>query len=165
MGAAGEEFDSWYRRVHPLLGAALYLIAGSSNRAAVAADEALARALADWPRVSAMAAPEAWTYRVAANYVHRSLRRRALEARLLRRMPPLAPPPPSQVELWDLVARLPLRQRTAVVLRYVADLPEAEIAVAMRITRGTVASSLARAQRRLAELLESEGESEGAVRG
>jgi DNA-directed RNA polymerase specialized sigma24 family protein len=48
---------------------------------------------------------------------------------------------------------LPDRQRKAIVLRFVADLAEADIAVAMGATRGTVASTLAAARRRLAELL------------
>ena len=52
-------------------------------------------------------------------------------------------------ELWQAVGRLPRRQRTAIVLRYVADLPEADIAAAMGIARGTVAATLAAARRRL----------------
>jgi RNA polymerase sigma factor (sigma-70 family) len=39
---------------------------------------------------------------------------------------------------------LPERQREALVLRYYADLSEAEIAVAMRISRGCVKSHTAR---------------------
>ena len=165
MDPAAGPFDAWYRRVHPNLGGALYLIAGSTDLAAEAADEALARALADWGRVSAMGSPEAWTYRVAVNYVRRTLRRRALEARLLRRLPPPAPLPPSQIELWELVGQLPLRQRTAIVLRYVADMAEADMAEAMGVSRGTVASTLARAQRRLAVLAKADSAAEGAICG
>ena len=40
------------------------------------------------------------------------------------------------------LARLPARQRAAVVLRYHADLNEAEIAEALGIPRGTVKSRL-----------------------
>ena len=50
----------------------------------------------------------------------------------------------------SLVADLPLRQRTAVVLRYAADLPEADIARIMGVRRGTVAATLTQARQRLA---------------
>ena len=52
--------------------------------------------------------------------------------------------------------RFPVRQRTAVVLRYVADMTESDIAEAMGITRGTVSSTLADARRRMAESVASE---------
>lgn len=48
------------------------------------------------------------------------------------------------------------RQRLAVVLRYVADLPEDEIAAVMGVTRGTVASTLFEARRVLAGVLRDE---------
>ena len=46
--------------------------------------------------------------------------------------------------LWDLVQQLPARQRTAVVLRYYEDLPEAEVAGLMRCSVGTVKSNTSR---------------------
>ena len=47
--------------------------------------------------------------------------------------------PNEDAQLWALVRALPTRQRTAIVLRYVADQSEAAIAVAMGIRRSTVA--------------------------
>ncbi len=47
--------------------------------------------------------------------------------------------------LGDAVARLPFRQRAVVVLRYYADLSEAEIAVALDCRAGTVKSLSSRA--------------------
>ena len=52
-----------------------------------------------------------------------------------------------------VVRTLSDRQAQAIVLRYIADLPEAEIAEVMGIARGTVASTLFDARARLAELL------------
>lgn len=49
---------------------------------------------------------------------------------------------------------LPLRQREAVVLRFYADMSEAQIAEAMRISRGAVKSHTARAMAALRTLLE-----------
>jgi len=50
--------------------------------------------------------------------------------------------------------RLPERQREAIVLHYYADLPEAEIAATMRISRGAVKSHTARGMSALRAALE-----------
>jgi RNA polymerase sigma-70 factor (sigma-E family) len=61
------------------------------------------------------------------------------------------PSPEAQVsvlgadELGDALAKLPARQRAAVVLRYYADLPDADIAAALRCRPGTVRSLIHRA--------------------
>jgi RNA polymerase sigma-70 factor (ECF subfamily) len=147
-------FDEWYRREHPRLAASLLVVSGDLDAATDSADEAFARALDRWSSVSRMASPTGWTYRVALNVLRRRMRRAQLERRVVRDVsgvPPLELPDP---EVWDAVARLPRRQRTAVVLRYVADLPEAEIGKAMGIARGTVAATLAAARRRLQADLE-----------
>lgn len=144
-------FAAWYTGEHPRLLASLVFIAGDLESARDATDEAFARALAQWNRVKAMASPAGWTYRVALNLVKRRHRRAALERRLLgHERPDHAPQiPEPAVELWDAVRRLPERQRTAVVLRYLGDLPELEVASAMGVTRGTVASTLASARANL----------------
>jgi DNA-directed RNA polymerase specialized sigma24 family protein len=66
---------------------------------------------------------------------------------------PIVPAPAG--EAWDLVRDLAPRQRTAVVLRYVADLTEADIAVVMGVSRGTVSSTLIDARRVIARRLEA----------
>jgi RNA polymerase sigma factor (sigma-70 family) len=48
-------------------------------------------------------------------------------------------------ELLDVLGRLSMRQRTAVVLRYYADLPESEIADILHCRPGTVRSLVQRA--------------------
>lgn len=89
-----------------------------------------------------MEAPGAWVCTVAMNCARRSMRRRSLE--LLRQSRPEDPVVEAQFsgpELWGAVRSLPLRQRTAVVLRYVGDFIEVEIGQAMGIARGTVAAT------------------------
>ncbi len=105
-----------------------------------------------------MDSPGAWTYRVALNVLRRRARRAGIEDVLLRRrwiddaeMSPLLDP-----ELWAAVRALPLRQRTAVALRYVDDLSYSEIASRMGIAVGTVAPTLAKAHQRLARSLGEE---------
>ncbi len=52
--------------------------------------------------------------------------------------------------------RLPPRQREALVLRFFADLPVSEIAEAMRVSPGTVKSTIARGLAALARILREE---------
>ena len=56
-------------------------------------------------------------------------------------------------ELADAIARLPFRQRAVIVLRYHADLSEAEIAESIGCRPGTVKSLATRALDRLAKEL------------
>jgi RNA polymerase sigma factor (sigma-70 family) len=49
--------------------------------------------------------------------------------------------------VWAVVASLAPRQREVVVLRYLADLDEAQIARIMGVTRSSVSSALTQAHR------------------
>jgi RNA polymerase sigma factor (sigma-70 family) len=149
-------FVAFYRAHHPRLVASLLLTTGDAEVATDAVDEAFVRALARWDRVSAMTSPAGWTYRVALNVARRQFRRRQLERTLLARRRPGAEAPPGLDHARELVADLPPRQRTAMVLRYVADLTEPEIAQAMGIRRSTVSATLAAARARLARDLSDE---------
>ncbi|HEY9557096.1 MAG TPA: sigma-70 family RNA polymerase sigma factor [Acidimicrobiales bacterium] len=154
----GLDFESWYRREHPRLLASIVLVSGQPDLAREAVDEALVRALERWDRVSAMASPGGWTYRVALNCLRRRTRRAAMERRLLRRgvrERSLAPP---AGEAWEVVRSLPPRQRAVVVLRYVADLSQSEIAEVLGVTRSTVSSTLTAAHRALAPMLDDQQE-------
>jgi RNA polymerase sigma factor (sigma-70 family) len=153
-----ESFEQWYEREHPKVLSACAALTGDVFEAGEATDEAFARALERWPSVAAMASPGGWVQVVALNRLRRNLRRRGRERHMftktLRDTDPVSVSVPDP-ELWAEVAGLPNRQRAAMVLRYVHDLPEATIAELMGISRGTVASTLAAAraslQRRLAQ--------------
>jgi RNA polymerase sigma-70 factor (ECF subfamily) len=144
-----ETFADWYEARYRRLLGAVAIAVGDLDEAREATDEAFCRALARWPRVRAMAAPEAWTYRVAVNVHRRRARRRSFEARVLRMHLPVPAEWPVDSEIWSAVAQLPPRQRAVVALRFVADLTEADIASALGVTRGTVASNLHDALRAL----------------
>jgi len=60
-------------------------------------------------------------------------------------------------QLAGALATLPYRQRAAVVLRYYADLPDAQIAAALGCREGTVASLVHRALGRLREVVRDDG--------
>jgi RNA polymerase sigma factor (sigma-70 family) len=150
-----DSFEGWYRRQHPRVVSVVLVACGDPDVAEDAADEAFLRALARPDRVESIRSPDAWVCQVALNVMHRRLRRRSIEARLLSRR---ARQPNGQdsipyPEVWAAVRSLPERQRLATVLPYVGDLTEADIASVMGVTRGTVAASLAAARGRLSELL------------
>ncbi len=147
-------FEAFYRAEHARVLGVVVAVTGRSDLATDAADEAFARALARWGRVSKMEAPAAWTAKVALNVVRRGISRTGREQSLPAA--PVLPEPETDPELWALVRALPPRQRTAVVLRYVGDFTHADIARAMRIRPGTVGSTLDAAHRNLRESLANE---------
>ena len=148
--AASGSFDRWYRAEHARVLGLLTVVAGDADLAREATAEAFTRALERWDRVGAMASPAAWTYRVGVNLLRRRAQRAALERRLLPTASTPVAPPAVDWELWEAVRALPVRQRTAVALRYVCDLPQGEIAAVMGVAVGTVSATLTAARRRLA---------------
>ena len=151
------DFEAWYLREHPRVVSMVAAITGRPSVAADAADEAFTRACERWERVRGMGSAGGWVHRTALNVARRRLRRIDHERRLLRRFTtsqePEAPPPAWSVEVWDALRALPPREREAIVLRHVGDLPVAEVARAMGVTTGTVGSTLSSARQRLAALL------------
>lgn len=102
-------------------------------------------------RFEALDRPEAYLRRSIVNGVYQRTRRAGRERIRLRRV---AAGAVSHVEgptggLADVVARLPLKERTAVVLRYWAGMTDDQIADAMDIRPGSVRSLLSRATVRL----------------
>jgi RNA polymerase sigma factor (sigma-70 family) len=112
--------------------------------------ETFIAALRAYPRLRAQSNLRAWVLTIAQHKAldaHRAGGRRARhtahtpeagdgEATARRERRASAPSAQEQLlereeELWQAVAALPERQRSAVVLRYVADLPHREIAAAM----------------------------------
>jgi DNA-directed RNA polymerase specialized sigma24 family protein len=147
-------FAEWYRQTQPGL---LESVLRAVPRRAVAEDaidEAFEKAFARWERVQSMRSPNGWVYRVAVNAARRQLSREVREGERLAFATvgaPLEPPPGG--EAWLVVATLPVRQRTAVVLRHVGGMTEAEVADAMGVTRSTVSSTLASAYKTLGQQL------------
>lgn len=140
-------------RVRPRLVGTLSLICGDGDTAEELAQETLARVWRHWSRVRELGEPlaTAWTYRVAINLTNSWLRRRVAERRARARLGAQAagahidPDPADAVAIRRAVAALPRRQRTALVLRYYADLPVAEVAALMGCAPGTVKSLTSKA--------------------
>ena len=129
------------RRVQPRLVSVLALHAGSLPDAEEIAQEALVRAWQRWSTVSTMASPEGWVYRVALNLSTSRLRRRRVERRADEAPAAVHPQDVSAVEgimLRRALATLPVRQRTVLVLRFLADFSVVETAAIMSCAPGTV---------------------------
>jgi RNA polymerase sigma-70 factor (ECF subfamily) len=82
--------------------------------------EALGRALERWDRISIMAEPVGYVYRIATNLYRKRWRNRRLVRPFLERVEGSAPDPAASVSAHaDIVAalrRLPLEQRETVIL-------------------------------------------------
>ncbi|MCW2969612.1 MAG: sigma-70 family polymerase sigma factor [Solirubrobacterales bacterium] len=103
-------------------------------------------ALRAYPRLRADSNLRAWVLTIAhrkALDAHRSRTRRAVPVEDLTVVDASAPMPvPRDEALWDAVGDLPARQRSAVVLRYVADLPHRDIATAIGCSEDAARRSL-----------------------
>jgi RNA polymerase sigma-70 factor (ECF subfamily) len=128
------------------------LAIGNRTRAEDAVQEAFLKAFRKWRTVRTMTRPETWVLVVAVNAERRSWRRAPLVASVDVDAAPVrdhAGPVTTAVALRDVLAQLTARQRTAVVLRYLADLPVAEIATALDCAEGTVKATLHQALAKL----------------
>ena len=159
MAEATNSFDDWFRAEHPrVLSAVLIVCAGDVAKAEDATNDAFVTAYEKWDRVSTMRSRRAWVTKVAINRAKRSFVRRRPHVPLVNDDSALVGVDDASVdhELWAAVSRLSVRQRAAVVLRYIDDLPQAAIAEALDIAPGTVAATLSHARRNLRIELEGE---------
>ena len=142
MGEQG--YEDFFSVHHPTVHRALVLAGCSPAVAADVAQEAFVRAYERWRRVSVMERPQAWVFRVAFNHRRRTAGRdaRPVPAALVAARPDGGAEVDDDLDLRDALARLPDRQRAAVVLRYYADLPLADVAEVMGVATGTVKSTL-----------------------
>ncbi len=143
-----EEFVSFARETTPGLLRAVRKLAPRGADVEAIASEALARAYLHWERIGLVQYRVAWVHRVAMNLAYDAGRR---EARSLK--VPHDPPSTGAFDDWsdlrvDLVSALKglsSKQREALVLHHLADLPVDEVAQVMKISPGTVRKHLERA--------------------
>jgi len=147
------DFDEFYAAQFRPLTLQLYAYLGNREDAQDVVQEAFCRALRRWRDVSRYDDPVVWVRRVAWNLATSRWRRARTAAAFLSRQhhePVTAEPSPDRVALAAALATLPPKQRKAVVLHYLADLPLADIAAAEGVPVGTVKSWLHRARTSLA---------------
>lgn len=143
----GEDFDDFFHSQLPRVLRVGQRLTGNRQAAEDIAAEAFARAYARWSKVGTLPYRDAWVLRVASNLAIDAARRRTgvpgadQEAEVVDFADVIA----LRTTLVSALAALSRSQREAVVLRYLIDLPEDEVAVALGIRPGTVKSHLHRA--------------------
>jgi RNA polymerase sigma-70 factor, ECF subfamily len=140
-GASLDELEALYRSRFDVFARVAASVTGDSERARDAIQEAFATAVRKRRTFRGDGPLEAWVWRIVLNAARSDMRRStpsveydqpaAANGHLER-----------DAELRVALARLPEQQRTAVFLRYYADLDYAAIGEALGIHTGTVAATL-----------------------
>lgn len=142
-------FTSFFQEVEPRLRWALVARFGPERGREAAAD-ALVYGWEHWERVGVMENPAGYLYRVGQRRGMRRWRR------------PVLPAPPDHHEAWveprlaEALARLSVRQRTAVVLVHSLGWTHQETAEVMGVSVSTVRNHLRRGMAKLRSVLEVE---------
>ena len=130
-----EAFEDLYARAYGVA----YQLLGRRSESEDVAQETLARAYVRWRKVRSYA--EAWVVRVAGNLAIDAWRRRqriAPDADAESRGDSAPGPDGQRVDLHRALDSLSRRQREVIVLRFLADLPEADVAKALGCSVGSV---------------------------
>ena len=155
-------FDEFFLAEFPRLVSMLTAWCGDRSVAEDLAQDALFQAHRNWATVASLDRPGTWVRRVALNRSSNEGRRRRRERAAMSR---LRTTPQTEVviptaddQLWARVRSLPAAQRDATIMRYVDDLPLADIAAVLGCSDGTVKTHLQRARRTLAAHLSTDSE-------
>lgn len=153
--ASTGDFTQVYAAHHAEALRLAYLLCGNRHRAEDAVAEAFVKVYRQMQR-GGVRQPRAYLRRAVVNEINSRFRRLALERRQAAKRSGDDRGTRSAEEtvadtdaVFAALRQLPPRQRTAVVLRYYADLAEKDIAQAMDVSIGTVKSTLARGLERL----------------
>jgi RNA polymerase sigma factor (sigma-70 family) len=127
--------------LQPAVFGALVLYCGSTDLAEELTQETLLRVWKHWESVSEMDRPDRWALRVAFNLAKSGWRRRRIERAVASAgsfVPAVEADATDGIVVRAAVAKLPPRQRAAVVVRYFNDLPVIDAAVVLGCAPGTV---------------------------
>ena len=152
-GATLEDLEALYRSRFEVFARVAATVTGDPEQAHDAVQEAFATAVRKRRSFRGEGPLEAWVWRIVLNAA-RSDRRRSIAAIELDQPAATNGRPEEDAELRVALARLPERQRTAIFLRYYADLDYVAIAEALGISTGTVAATLNAAHAALRSRLE-----------
>ena len=145
-------FEDFYAAEFDRVLNSAFAFSGDRDAATDATQEAFARAFARWRRLSRHEWVGGWVTTTALNVLRRRYRDAArsqfpVEERATHDAN-------ERIDLLRALRALPVRQREAAVLFYVADLPLHAVAEAMGVSDGAVKSHLARAREGLRVNLE-----------
>lgn len=148
------DFNSFFASSRSDMLARALVLAGSRHDAEDAVQEAYVEALRVWDRVSGYDNPGAWVYRIVRQRLWKSARRwrRVGPVDLLATWRADEGDPARFVEAsaaLAALAALPTRQRTVMVMYCLHQMGQQQIADELGLTRGTVASTIFKARRKL----------------
>jgi RNA polymerase sigma-70 factor, ECF subfamily len=152
-GASLNELEALYRSRFDVFTRVATSVTGDSDRARDAVQEAFVRAVRGRRSFRRECPLEAWVWRIVINAA-RSAAPKASPTVDEDQLAASNGHPEHDVELRVALARLPERQRTAVFLRYYADLEYAAIGEVLGIQTGTVSATLNAAHAALRSQLE-----------
>lgn len=142
--ALDETFESAFTAMYAIAYRVAYRMVGSRDEANDIAQETLARAAERWSRIAGHHEP--WVATVAANLATGYWRtRKRREATRMPSSPHRRDDLASErLDLVRALRHLPKKQRQVVVLRYLADRSEADVAAQLGCAQGTVKSQASR---------------------
>lgn len=141
--APPRDFDDAYPALFRDAYRVAFRLLGDREDAADVAQEACARACVRWRRLTRTGDATPWLVRVAGNLaIDRWRRRRTAASHALPAQTSTAIP--DRVDLHRALGTLSRRQREVIVLRYFADLPEAEVAETLGCSVGSVKTHASR---------------------
>lgn len=156
-------FDAEYLRLRSLA----YVLIGDVHTAEEIAMEAFVRAFSSWPRMRDLDWPTGYLRRIVINLCRGRIRRQRIEMRVNALFEAAVETRPAdwdegrsdtRLDLWEAVRRLPVRQRSCLVLRYLEDMSDTDIAKILGCSNGTVKTHMFRARTSLQRMLGSQFE-------
>jgi RNA polymerase sigma factor (sigma-70 family) len=154
-------FEPFFEAERRHLFRALFLITGSVQEAEEIAQDAFLKVWEGWDRISVMANPAGYLYRVAMN-LSRSRVRRLLRAAKVPFSPERSLDPYGAADARDAVVRaiggLSPRQRQALVLTDLLDRSTEEAAELMSVTSSTIRSLISEAHNTMRTLMGADDE-------
>jgi len=153
-GARLDELEALYRSRFDVFARVAASVTGDSERARDAVQEAFATAVRKRGSFRGEGPLEAWVWRIVLNAARSDVRRSIPTADHDDERFDANGQPEQDADLRVALARLPERQRTAVFLRYYADLDYAAIGEALGVSTGTVGATLNAAHASLRSQLE-----------
>lgn len=154
MADGWDRLEALYRAEHARMVRLAHLLTGDRSLAEELVHEAFLRV---HPHLARIEDPPAYLRTAVVNACRGDGRRRALAQRALPTHVDVVDPPalPREVdEVWQAVQALPPRRRDALILRYYADLPTAEVARLLGARPATARSLIRRGLASLEEVLE-----------
>lgn len=160
------EFDEFYTSSFARITGQIFAMIGDRDEAQECVQEAFVRAWQHRSKLARSEHPDAWVrttaYRLAVSRWRRKTLARRPADRALSPAAHIAPAGEDRIALLAALQRLPDKQRQALVLHHLVDLPVRDVAREVGVPEGTIKARLSRGRAALATLLAPAGTEETA---